>query len=64
MSSKRTLLRAGEPAWARLDREKRAALRRAPDTPIEELLRAGQRLSAQAAALRRAVSGGRTPARS
>jgi len=40
--------------WARLEAEKRAALTPPPDTPIHELLRRGQHLSAQAAMLRRA----------
>jgi hypothetical protein len=41
--------------WAELNREKRAAMAPAPDTPIGELLRRGQHLSAQAAKLLRAV---------
>jgi hypothetical protein len=44
--------------WARLDAEKRCALTPAPDTPVSELLRRGQNLSAQAAGLLRAVERG------
>jgi hypothetical protein len=51
-----TFLKVGHAAWDRLEAEKRSARRRPSDTPVEELLRAGQRLSAQAGALRRAVS--------
>lgn len=57
MASEQTLLVAGHPEWERLASEKRAAVRRSPATPVEELLRAGQRLSAQAAALRRGLEG-------
>ena len=53
----RSLLEVGhEDEWVRLEAEKRAALTPPPDTPIRELLRRGQHLSAQAAMLRRAVS--------
>lgn len=53
---KRPLLAPGnEAAWARLNAEKRQALIPPPDTPIGELLRRGQRLSAQGAKLLRAV---------
>ncbi|HEY2537108.1 MAG TPA: hypothetical protein VGI24_09030 [Solirubrobacteraceae bacterium] len=52
----RTLLEPGHEAeWARLGEEKRRALTPPPDTPIGELLRRGQHLSAQAAGLVRAV---------
>jgi hypothetical protein len=52
----RTLLEPGHEAeWAELDKEKRRALTPPPDTPIGELLRRGQNLSAQAAGLVRAV---------
>lgn len=44
-----------EAEWARLNAEKREALTPAPDTPIGELLRRGQHLSAQGANLLRAV---------
>jgi hypothetical protein len=52
----KTLLEPGHEAeWASLDQEKRDALRPPPDTPVAELLRRGQHLSAQAGALLRAV---------
>ena len=52
----KTLLEPGHEAeWRRLNAEKRQALMPAPDTPIAELLRRGQRLSSQAAGLLRAV---------
>jgi hypothetical protein len=52
----RTLLEPGHEAeWAELGEEKRRALTPPPDTPIDELLRRGQHLSAQAAGLLRAV---------
>jgi hypothetical protein len=52
----KTLLAPGNEAeWAELDREKRAALAPSPDTPVAELLRRGQHLSAQAGGLLRAV---------
>lgn len=41
--------------WAQLDAEKRQLLMPAADTPLEDLLRRGQHLSAQAAALLRAI---------
>jgi len=44
-----------EAEWARLNAEKREALTPPPDTPIGELLRRGQHLSAQGANLQRAV---------
>ena len=54
-----TLLEPGhESEWERLEAEKRAILTPLHDTPIGELLRRGQRLSAQAARLRRAVDEG------
>jgi hypothetical protein len=50
------LLEPGHEAeWERLNAEKRRFLTPPADTPINELLRRGQRLSAQAAALLRAV---------
>ena len=50
------LLSVGHEAeWAVLNEEKRRALTPPPDTPVEELLRQGQHLSAQAAWLLRAV---------
>ncbi len=53
---RKTLLEPGhEEEWAKLDREKREALTPLADTPIGELLRRGQHLSAQAAGLLRAV---------
>lgn len=55
-SKNRTLLSRGNDAeWARLNAEKREALTPPPDTPIGELLRRGQHLSAQGAKLLRAV---------
>jgi mannose/cellobiose epimerase-like protein (N-acyl-D-glucosamine 2-epimerase family) len=55
-SRPRTLLEPGHEAeWARLNAEKRQALTPPPDTPIGELLRRGQELSAQATGLLRAV---------
>lgn len=57
--ARKTLLEPGHKAeWAELNREKREALTPAPDTPIGELLRRGQHLSAQAAGLLRAVERG------
>jgi hypothetical protein len=44
-----------EDEWAGLNAEKRQALTPPPDTPIGELLRRGQHLSAQGAKLLRAV---------
>lgn len=44
-----------EAEWARLGAEKRAALTPPPGTPVGELLRRGQHLSAQGAKLLRAV---------
>jgi hypothetical protein len=50
------LLSVGHEAeWALLNEEKRRVLTPPADTPIEELLRRGQHLSAQAAWLLRAV---------
>lgn len=54
-----------EAEWARLNAEKREALTPPPDTPIGELLRRGQHLSAQGTNLLRAVeraNGDRRPA--
>jgi hypothetical protein len=57
----KSLLTPGHEAeWAEINREKRAAMAPAPDTPIGELLRRGQHLSAQAAKLLRAVERGAT----
>lgn len=59
---RKTLLEPGHEAeWAKLNEEKRRALTPPPDTPVGELLRRGQHLSAQAAGLLRAVerAGGR-----
>jgi len=44
-----------EAEWAVLNEEKRRALTPPADTPVSELLRRGQHLSAQAAWLLRAV---------
>jgi hypothetical protein len=58
MSTRRraTLLESGHEAeWAVLNEEKRRALTPSPDTPVGELLKRGQHLSAQAAKLLRAV---------
>jgi hypothetical protein len=58
MSSRRRspLMSPGHEAeWAALNEEKRRVLTPGADTPIEELLRRGQHLSAQAAWLLRAV---------
>jgi hypothetical protein len=59
----RTLLRRDAPEWAALNEQKRSLLTPPADTPIEELLRSGQRISEQAALLRRAIekSDGRNP---
>ena len=52
----RPLMAPGNEAeWARINAEKRAALTPPSDTPIGELLRRGQHLSAQGARLLRAV---------
>jgi hypothetical protein len=52
----RTLLEPGHEAeWTALNEEKRRALTPPANTPISELLRRGQHLSAQAAWLLRAV---------
>ncbi|MEX0972648.1 MAG: hypothetical protein WDZ46_05270 [Solirubrobacterales bacterium] len=54
--NKHPLLAPGNEAeWARLNAEKREALTPPPETPIGELLRRGQHLSAQGAKLLRAV---------
>jgi mannose/cellobiose epimerase-like protein (N-acyl-D-glucosamine 2-epimerase family) len=56
---RKTLLEPGHEAeWRRLNAEKSRVLTPAPDTPIGELLRRGQHLSAQAAGLLRAVERG------
>lgn len=55
-SPRKTLLEPGHEAeWAELNEEKRRALTPPPDTPVGELLKRGQHLSAQAAGLLRAV---------
>ncbi|HEY2766681.1 MAG TPA: hypothetical protein VGI76_00380 [Solirubrobacteraceae bacterium] len=62
--SVRTLLEPGhDDEWAALNAEKRHALTPPADTPISELLRRGQHVSAQAAKLLRAVerAAGGTP---
>ena len=61
----KTLFEPGHEAeWGRLNAEKSRMLTPAPDTPIGELLRRGQHLSAQAASLLRAVERGDERARS
>ena len=51
-----TLLEPGHQAeWTALNEEKRHAMTPPSDTPVSELLRRGQHLSAQAAGLLRAV---------
>jgi mannose/cellobiose epimerase-like protein (N-acyl-D-glucosamine 2-epimerase family) len=58
-SPSKTLMEPGHDAeWARLAAEKRHALTPAPETPIGQLLRRGQDLSAQAVALLQAVERG------
>jgi hypothetical protein len=54
-TDKPLLAPGNEAEWAKLEREKRALLTPPPDTPVGELLRRGQHLSAQAAGLLRAV---------
>ena len=55
-TQKRTLVAPGnEQEWERLNAEKREFLTPPPETPIGELLRRGQHLSAQAAELLRAI---------
>jgi hypothetical protein len=54
-TDKPLLAPGNEAEWAELDREKRAALTPPADTPVAELLRRGQHLSAQAGGLLRAV---------
>ena len=62
---RKTLLEPGHEAeWAALNEEKRRLLTPPPDTPIGELLRRGQHLSAQAAGLVRAVERANGRARS
>jgi hypothetical protein len=61
---KRLLEPGHDQEWRRLNAEKREALTPPPDTPIGELLRRGQHLSAQAAGLLRAVERGRESSRS
>ena len=56
---RKTLLEPGHEAeWDRLNAEKRQALTPPPETPLETLLRRGQRLSSQAAGLLRAIERG------
>ena len=59
----RTLLRRDAPEWAALNEQKRSLLTPSADTPVEALLQSGQRISEQAALLRRAIekSDGRDP---
>jgi len=53
---RKTLFEPGhEDEWRRLNAEKSRVLTPAPEIPIGELLRRGQHLSAQAAALLRAI---------
>jgi len=62
-SPHKTLLEPGHEAeWKQLNAEKRRALTPPPETPVAELLRRGQHLSAQAGGLLRAVerAGGRS----
>lgn len=60
----KTLLEPGHEAeWAELNEEKRRALTPPPDTPIGELLRRGQHLSAQAGGLLRAIERGNSRSR-
>jgi mannose/cellobiose epimerase-like protein (N-acyl-D-glucosamine 2-epimerase family) len=64
-SRHRTLLEPGHEAeWARLNAEKRAFLTPPRETPVGELLRRGQQLSAQAGKLLRAIDGADEQARS
>jgi len=63
MAAPRTILKARHSAWERLGGEKRVARQRLGSTSVEDLLCAGQRLSAQAAALRRSVSHDGRPVR-
>jgi hypothetical protein len=53
-----------EARWAELEAEKREALIPPPDTPVAELLRRGQQLSAQAGGLLRAIERADDSARS
>lgn len=60
-----TLLEPGHDAeWAALNEEKRCALTPPADTPVGELLRRGQHLSAQGAWLMRAVERAEVDSRS
>jgi hypothetical protein len=54
-TDKPLLAPGNEAEWAALGREKREGMAPPPDTPVGELLRRGQHLSAQAAKLLRAV---------
>lgn len=55
-SNRSSLVSPGhEDEWVGLNAEKRQALTPPPDTPVGELLRRGQHLSAQGAKLLRAV---------
>jgi hypothetical protein len=57
--ARKTLLEPGHEAeWQRLNEEKRSGMAPPADTPVGELLRRGQHLSAQAAKLLRAVERG------
>ncbi len=58
LADSKSLLRPGRTAdWAKLDAEKRALLAGDGRDSLEERLRRGQRLSAQAARLRRSLVG-------
>lgn len=59
MGARKTpLLAAGNTAaWERIETEQRRLLAESPAGTVEERLRRGQRLSAQAARLRRAIIG-------
>lgn len=54
-SRRRTLLTPGNPEWTALEREKRELLRPRAEVPVEELLRRGIRLSAEAGRLMKGV---------
>ena len=57
-TNKPLLAPGNEAQWAEINREKRSDMAPPADTPIGELLRRGQHLSAQAAKLLRAVERG------
>lgn len=62
----RTLLRPGADEWGRLNEEKRRLLIPSQDTPIDQLLREGEALSAEAMHLIASIRppSGQRPARS